>query len=104
MTKKIRPSETLTPENRLEIVRIVEARNCCNPRIFGSVLDGTDTKESDLDLLVEPLPRTSLFELGGLQVDLEELLGVQVQVLTPGDLPDKWRAGVEATAKPVKDW
>lgn len=72
-----------------------------NPRIFGSVLHGTDQDGSDLDLLVDALPSTTLFDLGGLQVELESLLGIHVDLLTPGDLPAKFRAQVLAEARPV---
>jgi len=72
-----------------------------NPRVFGSVLTGTDTDASDLDLLVDPLPGTTLFDLGGLQEELQQLLGVRVDVLTPGGLPRKMRAAVLAEAVPV---
>jgi predicted nucleotidyltransferase len=72
-----------------------------NPRVFGSVLHGTDQEGSDLDLLVDALPGATLFDLGGLQVELEELLGVPVDLRTPGDLPPKLRARVEAEAQPV---
>lgn len=72
-----------------------------NPRIFGSVLHGTDEDDSDLDLLVDALPGATLFDLGGLQVELEELLGVSVDLLTPGDLPSTFRDQVLAEAAPV---
>jgi hypothetical protein len=72
-----------------------------NPRIFGSVLHGADQDGSDLDLLVDALPGATLFDLGGLQVELEALLGVRVDVLTPGDLPAKFRQQVLVEAKPV---
>jgi hypothetical protein len=72
-----------------------------NPRIFGSVLHGTDRDGSDLGLLVDALPGATLFDLGGLQVELETLLGVPVDLLTPGDLPPKLRACVLAEAQPV---
>ena len=72
-----------------------------NPRVFGSALRGEDTDGSDIDLLVDPLPGTTLFDLGGLQVELESLLGVTVDLLTPGDLPVKFRAKVLAEARPV---
>lgn len=72
-----------------------------NPRVFGSVLHGTDIDGSDLDLLVDPLPGTTLFDLGGLQVELEELLGVRVDVVTPGDLPARIRAQVMVEARPL---
>ena len=72
-----------------------------NPRIFGSVLHGNDQDGSDLDLLVDALPGATLFDLGGLQVELEDLLGVRVDLLTPGDLSPKFRDQVLAEAQPV---
>ena len=54
-----------------------------NPRIFGSVLHRTDCEDSDLDLLVDALPGATLFDLGGLQIELGALLGIDVQVVTP---------------------
>ena len=72
-----------------------------NPRVFGSVLHGSDKDGGDLDLLVDTLPGATLFDLGGLQVELETLLGVRVDLLTPADLPLKFRAKVLAEAQPV---
>lgn len=72
-----------------------------NPRVFGSVLDSTNRDGSDLDLLVDALPGATLFDLGGLQDELESLLGVHVDLLTPADLPAKFRAKVLAEAQPV---
>lgn len=72
-----------------------------NLRVFGSVLHGADQDGSDLDLLVDALPGTTLFDLGGLQVELEALLGVRVDVLTPDDLPSRFRQQVLTEAQPV---
>lgn len=72
-----------------------------NLRVFGSVIHGTDQDGSDLDLLVDALPGATLFDLGGLQMELEDLLGVPVDLLTPEDLPIKLRADVLAEALPV---
>jgi len=72
-----------------------------NPRVFGSVLHGTDNDDSDLDLLVDALPGTTLLDLGDLQDELETLLGIRVDLLTPGDLPPKLRAAVVAEARPI---
>lgn len=72
-----------------------------NPRVFGSVLHGTDREGSDLDLLVDALPSATLLDLGDLQDELQSLLGVRVDLLTPGDLPPKFRARVLAEAQPV---
>jgi predicted nucleotidyltransferase len=65
------------------------------------VVRGVDTEESDLDLLVDARPGATLFDLGGLHAELEALLGVRVDLLTPGDLPPRIRARVLAEARPV---
>ena len=72
-----------------------------NPRVFGSVLHGTDADGSDLDLLVDALPGATLFDLGGLQDELEDLLGVSVDLRTPADLPPRFREQVLSEARPV---
>lgn len=83
-------------------VREVASRfRAANLRVFGSVLHSSDKDGSDLDLLVDALPGATLFDLGGLQIELEELLGVHVDLLTPGDLPLKFRNQVLAEAKSV---
>ena len=85
--------------HREAVIKAVHARKACNTRVFGSVLSGSDLDGSDLDLLVDILPGATLFELGGLQVDLEELLGVPVDLLTPGELPAKFRDKVLQEAR-----
>lgn len=96
----MRPSLVL--EMKRAAVRETVARfPTANPRVFGSVLHGTDQEGSDLDLLVDVLPGASLLDLGGLQVELESLLGLHVDLLTPGDLPLKFRAKVLAEAQPI---
>ena len=87
--------------HRDAVRRLVEERRACNPRIFGSVLHGRDSEDSDLRLLVDPLPGATLFDLGGLQVALEDLLRVRVDLLTPGDLPQRSRGKVLLEARPV---
>jgi predicted nucleotidyltransferase len=72
-----------------------------NARVFGSVLHGEDSDGSDLDLLVDPVPGATLLDLGGLPIDLEELLGVPVDVVTLNDLPAKFRDRVLQEAVPV---
>ena len=96
----MKPSVAL--ESKREMVKAATLRfRTTNPRIFGSVLHGRDHDGSDLDLLVDALPGATLFDLGGRQVELEELLGVSVDVLTPGDLPAKFRNQVLAEAVPI---
>ena len=94
------PSEMLQ-HHRESIRRIVSLHRTTNPRVFGSVLRGTDTADSDLDILVDALPGATLLDLGAIQTELEEILGVAVDVLTPGDLPAKFRAQVLQEAVPV---
>ena len=86
---------------RTAVREAVSRFHTANPRIFGSVLHGDDQEGSDLDLLVDALPGATLFDLGGLQAELENLPGVRVDVLTPGDLPPKFRKLVLAEAQPV---
>lgn len=97
---RVKPSKALIL-HRDEIRRLVQQNRAGNPRVFGSVLHGRDTERSDLDILVDPLPGTTLFDLGGLQVALQELLGVPVDLLTPGDLPRRSREQVLREALPV---
>lgn len=96
----MKPSKLLD-SHRSEIFRMVEQNHARNPRVFGSALYGDDTAHSDLDLLVDPLPETTLLNLGALQVELEQLLGIPVDILTPGDLPVKFRDQVIKDAVPV---
>jgi len=84
---------------RDEVREAASRFHTANPRVFGSVLHGEDQDGSDLDLLVDALPGATLFDLGGLHVELEELLGVPVDLLTPGDLPLKFRDQVLAEAR-----
>lgn len=87
--------------HRTEIRRIVEANRASNARIFGSVAAGEDCEGSDLDLLVDPTPETTLFDIGAIRHELGSLLGVPVDVLTPNALPAKIRSAVLAEALPV---
>jgi predicted nucleotidyltransferase len=96
----MRPSVALR-QHRDAIYRAAGRFRVANPRIFGSALRGDDSEGSDLDLLVDALPGTTLFDLGGLQDELEELLGVRVDVVTPRDLPAKFRDLVLAEAKAI---
>ena len=96
----MRPSVVLDMK-RNAVREAVNRFRTANPRVFGSVLHGTDRDGSDLDLLVDALPGATLLDLGGLQDDLESLLGIQVDLLTPGDLSPKFRAEGRAEAQPV---
>jgi len=96
----MRPSEALNQHR--DAVYLAAARyRVANPRVFGSALHGDDHDGSDLDLLVDTLPGTTLLDLGGLQDELQELLGVSVDVLTLKDLPVKFRDIVRQEARPI---
>ena len=96
----MKPSQVLDA-NRAAIRGVVEAHRGRNARVFGSVLRGEDVEDSDLDILIDPTPETTLFDIGAICYKLEKLLGVPVDVLTPNALPDKFRAEVLAQARPV---
>lgn len=96
----MRPSDALNM-HRATIREMAASHRVFNACVFGSVLHGEDIDGSDLDLLVDALPETTLFDLGGLQDALETLLGVQVDLLTPADLPLKFRERVLAEARPL---
>jgi predicted nucleotidyltransferase len=88
-------------ENRVAIRAVVARHRACNARVFGSVLRGDDQEGSDLDILIDPTPDTTMFDIGAIRHELFQLLGVHVDVLTPNALPDSFRAKVIAEARPV---
>ena len=96
----MKPSEALRV-NRAAIRRVVDAHRASNVRVFGSVAQGDDTDDSDLDILIDPTPETTLFDIGAIRHELRVLLGVPVDVLTPMALPDKIRESVLAEAVPL---
>ncbi len=93
----MKPSQALQ-FHRDAIRRVVLTHRAKNPRVFGSVLSGQDTETSDLDILIDTTPSTSLMDVAAIQVELENLLGITVDVLTPNALPDKFRNIVIAQA------
>ena len=96
----MKPSVALAA-HRTAIRRIVEAHRARNARVFGSVLHGADHEGSDLDLLIDPTPETTLMDIGAIRHELLQLLGVPVDVVTPKALPARFRDEVIAEAVPV---
>lgn len=96
----MKPSEALAA-HREELRELVSRHGLTCPRVYGSALSGTDTSESDLDLLVDATEKTTLFTLARLEHAAQELLGVPVSVLTPGFLPEKFRDRVLQAAEPL---
>lgn len=95
----MKPSDALE-QNRDAVRTAVSCCRAANPRVFGSVLRGEDRDGGDIDILVDALPGATLFDLGGLRIELEEILGVRVDLLTPGDISRYFRAQVLAEAQP----
>jgi predicted nucleotidyltransferase len=91
----------LVRARREDILRIASRRGAYNIRIFGSVARGDADEQSDLDLLVDMEAGRSLFDLGGLLTDLEELLGHPVDVVTEKGLKDRIRDRVLSEAIPL---
>ena len=87
--------------HREAIREVVASHHALNARVFGSVLHGEDTEDSDLDILIDPTKHTSLMDIGAIRYKLRKLLGVPVDVLTPKALPDSFRSIVLAEAVPV---
>ncbi len=96
----MKPSVAIAKHRAQLLARLARAP-VCNARVFGSIASGNDGEGSDVDLLVEALPGATLFALGELQVDLEDLLGVPVDLLTERDLPEAFRQSVMANARPL---
>ena len=87
--------------NREDIIRLAKRYGVTQMRLFGSVARGEDTPESDIDFLVDMEPGRSLFDLGGLLVDLENLLGCKVDVMTEKSLHWYIREKVLQEARPL---
>ena len=96
----MKPSDALRSHGAA-IRQIVQTHRACNARVFGSALSGLDTETSDLDILVDPTTDTTLFDIGAIRHELQKLLGMPVDVLTPNALPDAFRATVLAQARPL---
>ena len=96
----MRPSLALQ-SHRSAVREIALRHRVRNVRVFGSVLRGEDAEGSDLDLLVDPTADTTLMDLAAIEMEVERLLGVAVDVLTPNALPESFRAAVLAGAEPV---
>jgi predicted nucleotidyltransferase len=96
----MRPSEALSL-HRTRIREIALSHRVSGVRVFGSALHGKDGPGSDLDLLVDPTPQTTLMDIAAIRHELKALLGIEVDVLTPNGLPLKFREQVLREAIPV---
>lgn len=96
-----KPLRDLVEARREEIKAIVARHHGRSVAVFGSVARGEEGPESDIDFLVELVPGTRPFEILALGADLEETLGVKVDVGTPESLRQRLRDDVLAEAIPL---
>ncbi|HWE97876.1 MAG TPA: nucleotidyltransferase family protein [Tepidisphaeraceae bacterium] len=91
----------LIQKNREAILEIARHYGASDVRIFGSVARGDTTESSDLDLVVRFEPGRSLFDQGGLLMDLRDLLGIDVDVVSEGALEGRFGKRVREEAVPL---
>lgn len=83
-----RPSQVLGAHRR-EVIALIENAGGRNPRVFGSVARHEDTPASDIDLLIDPGPGMDLFTFAQLRQDIEDALGIHVDLVSEGGLKPK---------------
>jgi uncharacterized protein len=93
--------EELLRERREEILQIAARHGAHNIRIFGSVVRGEARPDSDVDFLVDMEPGRSLFDMGGLLMDLRDALGCKVDVVTERGLKRRIRERIIKEASPL---
>lgn len=94
----MRPSIALATQ-REHVLALALARGAHSVRVFGSVAHGVDHEGSDLDLLVDLPVGTSMLDVVGLQLDIEDALGVKVDLCTDRDLHPALRDRILAEAR-----
>ena len=85
-------------KRRDEILAIAQRHGASNIRIFGSVARGEAGPDSDIDLVVEFKPGTSLMDHGGLIMDLQDALGCKVDIISARGMRDRLRTHVNGEA------
>lgn len=97
----MRPSEALA-KHRDEVLAIIARYPVTNPRVFGSVARGDDVEGSDIDILVDPVFEVTTFaHLGELQGKLAEILGMEVDISTPGGLRPRMLSRIGPELSPL---
>lgn len=93
--------EQVLKDKRDDILNAAARYGAYNLRIFGSVARGEAKSDSDIDILVDLEPGRSLLDLGGLLMDLQELLGCNVDVVTENGLRPRIKDRVLREALPL---
>ena len=88
-------------QRREQIIAVAKRYGASDLRVFGSVARGDYTPASDVDFLVRFEPGRSLFDQGGLLMELRELLGVNVDVVSEGALTGRFGQIVRQEAVPL---
>lgn len=96
----MRPSQALVSQ-RQRILALAAARGARSVHVFGSAAKGLDQEGSDLDLLVDMPSGTSLLHIVGLQLDIEDALGIKVDLCTQRELHPDLRDRILAEARPI---
>lgn len=96
----MRPSLALAT-HREQILALAAARGASRLRVFGSAASGMDREGSDLDLLIDMPMGTSLLQVVGLQLDIQDALGVKVDLCTERELHPTLKPRILAEARPV---
>ena len=92
--------EKYSDEIRL-IARRYEQVGIRNLRVFGSVAKGLDTDKSDVDFLVDTEPQVTLLTIGGMDYELEQLLGSKIDLITTGSIPESVKSKILEEARPI---
>ena len=96
----MRPSEALA-KNRDKVLEIIGRYSVTNPRIFGSAARGDDVEGSDLDMVVDPEGTFSYFDMAGLALELEAVLGCAVDLGTARSLKPDVAARASVDFRPI---
>ena len=85
-------------QQRDTIRSLILQAGMANPRVFGSVARGEDADGSDLDLLIDPAPRTSLLKMATLEAQLKAATGIEIDLRTPDEIHPRYRSQVLSEA------
>lgn len=101
MTQKPLGIEDIVGDKREQVIELAARHHASNVRVFGSVARGEARPDSDLDLLVQMQPGATIFDLVELWLDLKELLGREVSVISEGGLQAHFRERISKDLKPL---
>ena len=98
-SNSLKPSDVIN-SHRAEIRAIVHTHHASNPRIVELIV-GSNDDGSHLSILIDPDSQTTLFDIAAISLELNKLLAVRVEVLTPNALPERFRNKLIEMAQPI---